>query len=230
MQRNEGNNHSPYQQVVFLNRTRNILRILAVTFVIASILLSCNKGIGEAEKLDLASTPMQRIDNMFAVQTKNGNVEMRLEAPVMEHYDEEDESRDVFPEGISVFGYSDEGLLESVIVADNARHIVPKGSSGDDDEIWEAFGDVILHNVIKQETMETDTLYWDQTKKEVYTDCYVKMYSPDGFTQGYGMRSDDHMRNARLYNPFDSYVVAVQDTTSVIIDSVNFIGPFRKNN
>ena len=161
--------------------------------MIASILLSCDKGIGEAEKLDLSETPMQRINDMFAVQTKNGKIEMRLEAPVMEHYDDEDESRDLFPEGISVFAYTDEGLLESVIVADNARHVTPK-SSGDEDEIWEAYGDVILHNVIKQETMETDTLYWDQTKREVYTDCYVKMYSPDGFTQGYGMRSDDHMR------------------------------------
>ena len=211
-----------------MNRFGNISGILAVTFVIASIMLSCDRGLGEAEKLYLSSSPMQRVDNMFAVQTENGRVEMRLEAPVMEHYDAEDESFDLFPEGISVFGYTEEGLLESVIVADNARHSVPKSSSDKGDELWEAYGDVILHNVIKQETMETDTLYWDQTKREVYTDCYVKMYSPDGFTQGYGMRSDDHMRNARLYNPFDSYVVTVQDTTAVIIDSVNFIGPFPK--
>ena len=134
-----------------MNRVHDILRILAVTSVIASILLSCDKGIGEAEKLDLSETPMQRINDMFAVQTKNGKIEMRLEAPVMEHYDDEDESRDLFPEGISVFAYTDEGLLESVIVADNARHVTPK-SSGDEDEIWEAYGDVILHNVIKQET------------------------------------------------------------------------------
>lgn len=171
---------------------------------------------------------MQTITDMFAVQTQNGKIEMRLEAPLMEHYDTEEESYDLFPRGISVFAYTEDGLLESIIVADNARHVAPKKNK--EDEIWSAFGDVILHNVIKQETMETDTIYWDQTKKEVYTDCYVKMYSPDGFSQGYGMRSDDHVRNAKLFNPFDSYVVTVQDTTAVIIDSVNFIGPFRKNN
>ena len=195
----------------------------------ASILLSCNKGIGEAEKLDLSTTPMQKLDNMFAVQTENGKVAMRLEAPLMEHYEGDDESYDLFPLGISVFAYTEDGLLESIIVADNARHVSPKNAgSGQEDELWEAFGNVILHNVIKQETMETDTIYWDRTNEEVYTDCYVKMYSPDGFTQGYGMRSDDRVRNARLYNPFDSYVVAEQDTTAVIIDSVNFIGPFPK--
>lgn len=205
-----------------------MVRILAITSVVASSFVSCGGKIGEAEKLDLSKTPMQRVDNMFAVQTKDGAVDMRMETRLMEHYDTEDSSYDYFPEGISVFGYTDDGMLESVIVADMAKHIVPKGKSRDKDEIWEAFGNVVLHNVIKQETMETDTVYWDQSTKEIYTDCYVKLYSPDGFTQGFGMRSDDRMRNARLYNPFNAYVVVVQDSTAVIIDSVNFIGPFPK--
>ena len=54
------------------------------------------------------------------------------------------------------------------------------------------------------------------------------MYSPDGMMQGYGMRSDDRARNAILHNPFNSYGYSVQDTTQVIVDSVNFIGPFPK--
>lgn len=211
-----------------MNRIANILNILAITAVIASSFVSCSGKIAEAEKIDLSTTPMQKVNDMFAVQTKNGSVEMRLEASVMEHYDTPDASYDVFPEGISVFGYSDDGLLESIIVADDARHKVPKNNSSGEDESWEAFGNVILHNVIKQETMETDTIYWDQAKKEIYTDCYVKMYSPDLFSQGYGMRSDDRMRNARLNNVFNSYVVTVKDTTVVILDSVNFIGPFPK--
>lgn len=169
---------------------------------------------------------------MFGVQTRNGMVEMRLEAPLMERYETDSLSRDVFPRGVSVYGYSEDGLLESVIVADIARHIVPKvkkeESSEEKNEIWEAFGNVILHNVLKQETIETDTIYWDRTKKEVYTDCYVKLYSPDGFTQGYGMRSDDHMRNSKLFNTFDSFAVVVRDTTAIVVDSVNFIGPFQK--
>ncbi|MCR4825273.1 MAG: LPS export ABC transporter periplasmic protein LptC [Bacteroidales bacterium] len=194
--------------------------------MIASIVVSCKNRIGEAEKLDLGKTPTQRIYDMFAVQTENGAVAMRIESNLMEHYDTDTASFDAFPLGLSVYGYTEEGLLESVIVADDARHIVPKAK--DRDEIWEAFGNVILHNVIEQETMETDTIYWDQKTKEIYTDCYVKMYSRQGFLQGFGMRSDDHVRNSILYKPFDGYGVVVQDSTAVIIDSVNFIGPFPK--
>ncbi len=200
--------------------------MLAITAVVASIVVSCKNRIAEADRLDLDKTPTQRIYDMFAVQTRNGTLSMRIESDLMDHYDRDTVSYDAFPDGISVYGYTADGRLESVIVADDARHIVPKRKGGD--EIWEAFGNVILHNVIEQETMETDTVYWDQDKKEIYTDCYVKLYSRQGFLQGFGMRSDDHVRNSILYKPFDGYGYVVRDSTAVIIDSVNFIGPFPK--
>ena len=73
--------------------------------------------------------------------------------------------------------------------------------------------------------METDTLYWDSEAKEIWTDCYVKMSSPSGYMQGYGMRSDEMARNAILMRPFDNEFVIQNDTTAVLVDSVNFIGP-----
>ncbi len=213
---------------------RQIYRIASV-FALAICVVCCKSRLGQAEDLVLSEMPVQTIDDMFAVQTRNGLVSMRMEAGVMKHFESDTASVDTFPDGFSLYGYSDEGLLETVIIADDARHVVRKskkrlgrGQPQSKDEIWEAFGNVVVHNVLKQETMETDTLYWDQAKEEIYTDCYVKMYSPDGFMQGYGMRSDDHARNAILLEPFNSYGVTVQDTTAVVIDSVNFIGPFPK--
>ena len=201
--------------------------ILASVLALASIVVSCRRQLAEADTLDLAQTPVQTIENMFTVQTKNGNVEMRVEAPLMETYESDTLKLDLFPKGLSVYAYNDEGLLESLIFSDKASHKVDKRGMSDD--IWSAFGNVMIHNVLKRETIETDTIYWDETKKEIYTDCYVKLYSPDGFMQGYGMRSDDHARNSILRKPFNSYGVTVQDSTLVVIDSVNFIGAFPKN-
>ena len=200
--------------------------MLAITVVVASIVVSCKSKIKEADKINMDETPMQTVREMFAVNTKNGLVTMRMEAPLMQHFETDSTSEDVFPEGLEVYGYNEEGLLETVIVSNEASHLT--GKKGDRTEKWSAFGKVVIHNVINLETMETDTIYWDQQNNEIYTDCYVKMYSPDGFMQGYGMRTDDHARNSILRQPFNSYGVAVQDTTVVIVDSVNFIGPFPK--
>ena len=87
---------------------------------------------------------------------------------------------------------------------------------------------MVVRNLIKQEVMETDTLYWDQKNERIYTHCYVRMYSPDGFMQGYGMEADERARERILYNQFNSYGIIVKDTTQVMIDSVNFIGPLLK--
>ena len=195
----------------------------------AILVVSCKNKMAQAEALNLSRTPLQTIDDMFAVQTRNGLVVMRVEASVMERYDSDTVAYESFPRGIAIYGYSDEGLLETIIVSDDGRHITNKRRAGRaQEEIWEAFGNVVVHNVLKQETMETDTLYWNQAKNEIYTDCYVKMYSPQGFLQGYGMRSDDHARNAILLEPFNGYGYTVRDSTAVVIDSVNFIGPLVK--
>jgi hypothetical protein len=86
---------------------------------------------------------------------------------------------------------------------------------------------VVVKNLMKQEVMETDTLYWYQKTEKIYTHCYVKMYSPDGFMQGYGMESDQRARNSIIYNPFNSYGILEQEEP-VLLDSVNFIGPLLK--
>ena len=97
-----------------------------------------------------------------------------------------------------------------------------------DKERWSAFGKVVIKNILKQETMETDTLYWDSVKHEIWTDCYIHMYSPSGSMQGYGMRSDERARNAILLRPFNNEFLIETDSTKVVVDSVNFIGPMLK--
>jgi hypothetical protein len=46
--------------------------------------------------------------------------------------------------------------------------------------------------------------------------------------QGYGMESDQRARNNIIFNPFNSYGIVVEDSTRVVIDSINFIGPLPK--
>ena len=198
--------------------------MIATAAAVAFVVYSCKGKLGEAEEIKLGETPVQSVDDMFIVQTENSIIQMRAEAPLMERYENDTLSYELFPKGIAVFGYSEDGMLETEIVADNAKH----SNFKDGREIWEAFGNVVVRNLINQETMETDTLYWDQKNEKIYTHCYVRMYSPDGFAQGYGMESDQRARDTELFNPFNNYAIMSNDSTKVIIDYVNFIGPLPK--
>ena len=201
------------------------MKMIATASAVAFVVYSCNRKLSEAERLDLSETPVQTVDSLFMIQTTNGGLKMRVEADVMERYETDTSSYELFPKGLHVFAYSEDENLETVLHSNNAKHYKSKKS---DDEFWSAFGNVTVQNIVKLQTLETDTLYWDRAKQEIYTDCYVRMFTPDDFMQGYGMRSDDKARNAIIHKPFNSYSVVVQDTTAVLVDSINFIGPFLK--
>lgn len=197
---------------------------LATASAVAFVVYSCKGKLAEEDTMDITLMPVQTADSITSVQTQNGQIQMRMEAPLMERYENDSLSTQLFPEGFAVYGYIDGGLLETSITADNARHL--KYSDGR--ESWAAFGNVVVKNLIKREVMETDTLYWDQKEEKIWTDCYVKMYSPDGFMQGYGMESDQRARNSIIFRPFNSYGIVTQDSTAVYVDSVNFIGPVQR--
>jgi LPS export ABC transporter protein LptC len=199
--------------------------MIATALAVAFVVISCKEKLDVAQALDLDNTPMQIVDDMFIVHTENGILQMRVEAPLMERYKKDTVEYELFPKGLAVYAYTDEGLLETQILSDNAKH--QKFSDGR--ETWAAFGNVVVKNLIEQQTMETDTLYWNQQDEKLYTDCYVKMYSPDGFMQGYGMESDQKASTAYILKPFNNYAVIIQDSTQVVIDSANFIGPLQKN-
>ena len=198
--------------------------MIATAVAVAFVVYSCKGKLGEAEVLNLAETPVQIVEDMFMQQTENGMVKMRAESPRMEKYEKDTLQYELFPAGFFVYAFDESGKLETEIVADNARHMKYK----DGRETWEAYGNVVVKNLINQEVMETDTLYWNQETEMIYTHCYVRMYSPDGFAQGYGMESDQRARDTELFNPFNNYAIMSQDSTKVVIDSVNFIGPLQK--
>ena len=201
-----------------------MLKMIATAAAVAFVVYSCKGKLGEAEYLDLEETPVQVVNDMFLQQTENGMVKLRAEAPRMEKYEKDTLNYELFPDGFFVYGFDETGKLETEIVSDNARHM----KYDDGRETWEAFGNVVVKNLINQEVMETDTLYWDQKNEKIYTHCYVRMYSPDGFMQGYGMESDQRARSTILYDNFNNYAIIVKDSTQVLIESVNFIGPFQK--
>ena len=196
---------------------------MATAAAVAFVVYSCGGNLKQEDAKDIRNMPVQTADDLVSVQTENGQIQNRMEAPRMERYENDTLSLQLFPGGVAVYGYIEGGLLETSITADNARHEKYK----DGRETWSAFGNVVVKNLIKKEVMLTDTLYWDRQNEKIYTDCYVRIYSPDGFMQGYGMESDQRARDYKLFNPVNSYGVVVQGRTAVNIESGNFIGPFR---
>ncbi|MCL2727178.1 MAG: LPS export ABC transporter periplasmic protein LptC [Bacteroidales bacterium] len=181
---------------------------VALLFLGATLFISCKDSIEKTDALGaIDSISTQTVRNMRGIETKFGKVSIRLEAPLMETYSLLAEPFEIFPQGIRIEGYTPEGELESEITAKMAIH-----KTKSNQERWEAYGNVVIINHIKNETLKTDTLYWDRVSRRIYTHAFVRLLSPQGMLQGYGMESDERASDATILNPFDSYGIMARDT------------------
>ena len=199
---------------------RNISDAAAAFLMVAAafVFFACSTRTEIARQIDMSSVPSQVGDSLFATQSVNGELTRRVEAPRMEKYETDTSTYELFPNGFDVYTYKGPDI-ETHIHSKAAKHTDIKGK----EERWEVFGDVVINNYINGQKMETDTLYWDRYNHRIYTHCFVKMSSPQGFMQGYGMESDEMARNAQIMRPFDSFSRIEEDSTYV--DTANFIGP-----
>ena len=184
------------------------IQSVVIAFAVTTVVISC-KGEQQHDPVDLQQTPMQTIENMNAVQTKNGVMQMRMESVLMQRFENDTVAYELFPKGFNVFAYDADGNLETQIKSDIAKHTMKKVGK-EKIESWAAFGNVVITNLKKNERLQTDTLYWDREKGRIYTRTHVQMFSPQGYMQGYGMESDEMARNAKILKPFDSYGVIGQ--------------------
>lgn len=197
---------------------------MAVAFVV----ISCGNKLKATGESAGSEVPVQVVDNMQIVQSDKGRMKLRAEAPVMERYQNDSLNLDLFPQGFFAYAYDEEGLLETEIKADAAKHSLENAGNSSEKEIWVAYGNVKVTNLINRQTLETDTLFWDPKTERIFTDCYVRVLDPKGMMQGYGMESDQRARSTTFHKVFNNYVIIDNDSTAVVIDSVNFIGPFPK--
>lgn len=207
-----------------MNKVLHTIQKIASATALAFVVFLCNDKNKDAEKLNFDEIPIQIASNIFSVSSENSELQMRMEAKTMKRFENDTMMYETFPDGFAVYGYLEDGRLETQITANDALH----RSWKDGREEWRAFGNVVVKNLIKREVMETDTLFWDKKEEKIFTHCYVKMWSPDGFMQGYGMESDQRARHSVLFTNFNNYFIVVKDSTA-FIDSVNFIGPMQKN-
>ena len=84
------------------------------------VLFSCKGKLGEADRIDLSSVPLQTVRNMFVVDTENGRLKLRMEGGLMERYETDTSSYELFPNGFQVYVYDEQGDLETTIFSDKS--------------------------------------------------------------------------------------------------------------
>lgn len=160
-------------------KQKNIILFIAVPLFCgaAMLLTACKQEIEVIEDIPpSAELPDQIITGFNTVYTDSGKIQLVAESPEMISYGNAEEPYSEFPEGVKVYFYNGKPGIQSQLSSKYAMYY-------QNDNLWEARDSVVAINN-KGEILETELLFWDEAKKLIYSDKFVKITTADEVIMG----------------------------------------------
>lgn len=159
----------------------------------ASFCISCRESV-DPEALKVYDGPINSATNVFLVQSDSAIIRSEITAPKqLEFLNGNIE----FPEGIEIRFFTKEGLLETTMRADRGFFIK-------NENLYRGEGDVQIQNLLKDQRLQTEEIFWDQPGKKIYTDKFVTIQEKQTLFNGTGMEADDSFSDYTLKQVRDS--------------------------
>lgn len=185
------------------------------------LMSSCKKDKGEIVDVafDPDNTYTMRTTDISSLISDSGITRYRLVSPELLIFDKAAEPYWYFPHGLYVEQFDTLFNTQASFKADTAYNWTNK-------KLWKAIGNVEVEN-LQGERFETDLLYWDQEKKLIYSDAYMRIEQEGSVITGIGFESNENMSEYRIYNPQGSVPVneEKQDSTRQNRDTTSFVAP-----
>lgn len=163
-------------------------------------LFSCKQEIPKNELLEYdGKFPDESSTDIELIFSDDGIKSFVLTAPVLNTYTPNDSQPDRnymdCPEGIKIVSYDENGFEQSILTADYAI-------SEQHTRTMEARKHVVVTNLIKHETIETEQIIWDKNNKKIFSNVEVKQIKADGtINYGDGFEADEKFTKYVVWNP-----------------------------
>jgi LPS export ABC transporter protein LptC len=168
---------------------KTLSRALVILFL-SLIILSCENKINLIPNSDLLTLPSLSAKDVETVYTDSGRLKLILSAPLIEEYSNKESPYDEFRSGIKVVFYDGKKDPAGSVTAKYAKYT--KGSN-----LWELRDSVVVINE-GNDKLETEELYWDETKNLIYSDRFVRITNEDQIVMGTGFESDPKLNKRKI--------------------------------
>ncbi len=152
---------------------------------------ACNEDLKDPDKDKKYSGPLIENNNVITLFSDSAKLVIKLQAPVQQEFENGD---GVFPKGLFVEFYEKPGPVSSTLKANY-------GKQQRDKDLYLVRGNVVVENLTKKEKLETEELYWNKRKAEIYTDKFVKITTAEEVLMGQGLRANQDFSQYRILKP-----------------------------
>ena len=132
-----------------------------------------------------AEVPTLRTLGVETLISDSGITRYRIKAPEWLIYENAKEPYWFFPQGLYVEKFDSVFATEALIQGDTATYFKNK-------QLWRLDKNVRIENT-KDEVFLTSQIFWDQRKREIYSDSFIHIETPDEVIEGYGFTSNEQM-------------------------------------
>lgn len=137
--------------------------------------------------------PDESSENMVITFSDSGRTSFIIKTPLLNRYCIDTDYFDC-PKGITVISYNEFGEQQAILTADYAVGI--------NNSIYQASNNVVIHDIVKNEIIETEQIIWDQRERKIYSVVLVKQTRADGsINWGDGFVADERFTKYTITHP-----------------------------
>lgn len=165
--------------------------VIPLLFSFGIICFGCENDIKEVEQLTkVENIPLKKGKNVELIYSEDAAVKIKVSAPKMEEYANEEPYLEM-SEGIKVVFYDSLKQVNTTLTANYAIHRIAKN-------IMEAKNDVVVVNE-KGEQLNTEHLVWSQDSAKIYSDEFVKITTTDEILMGEGFEANEDFTKWKIH-------------------------------
>ena len=168
-----------------------IFLLLTMTFFI-----SCSSDFKKVVALEYEGMfPDESATDIEIIMSEEGRINFILFTPMLNKYINTDFPFTDCPKGLIITSFDDFGEKQSILTADYAI-------SMDKTEMMEARYNVVITNLKKNETLETEKIVWDKQNQRIYSDVEIRQIKADGTVNiGDGFDADEKFTKYSIKRP-----------------------------
>lgn len=188
--------------IAFINITAAFYA--AVMFVLFPACSGKDKNLAEAIT-ERDSLPSMKSLGVTTLISDSGITRYKIITEEWTIFDKKDPPYWAFEKGVYLEKFDSLFRIDANIKADTAYYYEKK-------KLWELRSNVSIRN-LKGDKFDTDLLFWDEKKEEIYSDKYIRIEQEDKTITGYGFESNQELTEYQIRNTTGIFTVEDNSTT-----------------
>ena len=176
---------------------------LLLFFGLITLLISCNGEMSKEAEKSIYQGPLRTLEKAEIFHSDSGRLKAKILAKKIFNLQNGDREA---PEGMFITFYEKDGSKSATLEADYAYYT-------SEDKIWQAQGNVIVHNMENKETLKTEELFWDPESGDVNTEKFVKIETPEEVITGTGLVAKQDFSSWSLKHPEGTFIIEDEEGT-----------------